>query len=300
MIITREYTKGTWLDVSSPSKDELDSLMLSHNIDPNTARDLLTPTPNQYTKEIGDVVYLVFHIPVFGGPKKEIRETEIDCVISKNDLISVRYESIDPIHYFAKQIEVEEVLNKSNYPHAFTGMTKEVYKFLEDELSYIDSWLKDIEQNIFSGKEKDMVLVISAVSRNLLSFRRIIIPHKQIWQNMHSIIKERFGQEFVGELRAIMEQLDRIIMTADNLTLLIDEFRETNNSILSTKQNEIMKIFTIMAFVTFPLSLITSIFGMATESTPIIGTKYDFWIIMSIMFGATLAMFTFFRYKKWL
>lgn len=300
MIITREYTKGVWLDASSPSKEEIESLMVTSNIDPNTARDLLSPTPNQQIKETGDSIYLVFHIPVFKNPKKEVREVEIDCVISKNNLVSVRYESIDPLHYYAKQIETDEVLNKADYPHVFTGMVKEIYKYLGDELAYVDSWLKDIEQNIFSGNEKNMVLVISEISRNILSFRRIISPHKQIWQNMHSIIKEKFGQEFVNELGTIMEQLDRIIMITENLTLMIDEFRETNNSILSTKQNEIMKIFTIMAFVTFPLSLITSIFGMNTISTPIVGIKYDFWAIMFIMFMSTLAMFVFFRYKRWL
>jgi magnesium transporter len=87
-------------------------------------------------------------------------------------------------------------------------------------------------------------------------------------------------------------------MKSNRASLL--ELRDTNNSLLTTKQNEIMKIFTIMAFVTFPLSLFASLFGMNTVGTPILGNRLDFWIIVGIMFAAASVFFAFFKYKKWL
>jgi magnesium transporter len=69
---------------------------------------------------------------------------------------------------------------------------------------------------------------------------------------------------------------------------------------LSTKQNEIMKIFTILAFVTLPLSLIAAVFGMNTTFIPIVGLPNDFWIIIGIMIITSLAMFAYFKYKKWI
>ena len=61
-----------------------------------------------------------------------------------------------------------------------------------------------------------------------------------------------------------------------------------------------MKILTIMAFVTFPLSLIASIFGMNTSTLPVVGYEYDFWVIIGGMFMFTVIFFAFFKYKKWL
>jgi magnesium transporter len=79
----------------------------------------------------------------------------------------------------------------------------------------------------------------------------------------------------------------------------LHELRETNNSLLTTKQNETMKVFTILAFVTLPLSLIASIFEMNTRYTPIIGLPFDFWIIIGGMAVMSIAMFSFFKFKKW-
>jgi magnesium transporter len=80
----------------------------------------------------------------------------------------------------------------------------------------------------------------------------------------------------------------------------LHELRATNNSLLSTKQNEIMKIFTIMAFVTFPLQLLVSVFSLNIETNPMHGNLYSFWLIVAILVGLMLLMYGYFKHKKWL
>ena len=61
-----------------------------------------------------------------------------------------------------------------------------------------------------------------------------------------------------------------------------------------------MQLFTIMAFLTFPLSLLSSIFGMNTQAMPITGQPYDFWIIVGAMAILVVIALSYFRFKKWL
>jgi len=61
-----------------------------------------------------------------------------------------------------------------------------------------------------------------------------------------------------------------------------------------------MKTLTIMAFVTFPLTLISSVFGMNTTYLPIVGVHGDFWIILGFMCTLAIVFFSYFKYKKWL
>jgi Mg2+ and Co2+ transporter CorA len=61
-----------------------------------------------------------------------------------------------------------------------------------------------------------------------------------------------------------------------------------------------MKTLTIMAFVTFPLTLISSVFGMNTSYLPLIGVQGDFWIVIGIMSLLAVSFFIFFRLKRWL
>lgn len=301
MIVARTFIDMEWVDVSSPTKEDIDSLMLSYNVDPGLARDLISPTPKQQVHSYPDSFYTVIHIPVFSRDQSNTEAQEIDCVITRNSLITVRYDSIDALHYFGKQMEANQILAKNEMSnHPVFGLIKEIYKQLTNELLSIDGWLREIEKRIFEGQEKQMVLAISAAARHILSFRRIIAPHNAVWQNLHTQSKEKFGDQFAYEARLLSDEIDRLLLSVDNLAEMANELRETNNSLLSTKQNEIMKVLTIMAFVTFPLSLIATIFGMSTTHLPIIGKPGGFWIVIMMMLGATLAMFGFFRYKRWL
>jgi len=289
-----------WIDLNSPTKEEVDSLMLTQNVDPIIAKDLLSPTPTQHAKDGDKAIYIVLHVPSFKHSHAVSGAQEVDFIIFKDGLVTTRYDSIDALHYFAKQVEVSEILNRGENLHLFFGIMKEIYKSIADELAYMGDWMEEIEKNIFEGREKEMVFTISSASRNLLNFKRIVDPHGNIFEFIREIGTEKFGKEFGVQAKSLTEEWHRVIKMIGNQMDLVTELRETNNSMLSTKQNEIMKVLTIMAFVTFPLSLIASVFGMNTSYLPIVGSRYDFLIVMGIMVGATLIMFTFFRHKKWL
>jgi magnesium transporter len=300
MLSIRTLSDHIWADLSSPTKDEVDSVILSQNIDPLIGKDLLTPTPKPQVKIGPDYIYSVMYIPVFRHSHSEGTSQEIDFVIQKNTLTTARYDSVDAMHHFAKQLEVESILNRVEEEHLFFGLMREIYKTITDEILYTEDWLSEVEKNIFTGKEKEMVFSISNIGRNLLNFKRAIDPHGRVFEVLKETGGDKFGESFKYGAEALHEEWRRVMRAVNNMIDLVNEIRETNNAMLSTKQNEIMKIFTILAFVTFPLSLIAAIFGMNASYIPIIGMAYDFWIIMAIMLAMSIAMYSYFKYKRWI
>lgn len=300
MIVTHSFMGQVWTDLNSPSKEELDSLILAQNIDPIIAKDLATPTPKQYAKEFGKVIYAVIHIPFFKHSQSLNLEQEIDFVINENGLITTRYESIDALHHFAKQIEVNEILNKNNEAHLFFGLMKEIYTFLFDEVEYLKDWIKETEKNIFGNREREMVFSISATARNVLSFRRIVYPHKAVLENIGLIGKDNFGGNFNKEIRLLLDEWERLILEIKNISDMLDELRKTNDSILSTKQNEIMRQLTIIGSVVLPLTVIGQIFGLSITRFPFKENPYAFWVILGLMAFVMICSFAYARFKKWL
>ena len=302
MIIKYQKKYSTWIDVSLPHKDEVDAIMREYSIDSVVGRDLLHPTPKPKVVATNDKIYTVVHIPVFkNSHARGATSQEIDFVIGRKVLISVRYDTIDALYKYTKEIEVNELLDREDGGnHTFVDIMIEIYKSLFDELSFIEDRLSEIEKRIFRGEEKQMVERISEAGRDLLNFRRIIEPHGDMLHSLRLMGVDVLGKKFNGEMDALVDEWERLLKNLDNHRNFLAELRETNNSLLSTKQNEIMKILTIMAFVTFPLSLIAAIFGMNTDNLPIVGYPNDFWIVMGIMGSATAIMFGYFRHKKWL
>ena len=300
MITTRAFMDQTWIDLNSPTKEEVDSLILTQNINPIIAKDLLTPTPTQYAVADGQIIYAVLHIPNLSRSHAAENCQEVDFIISENSVVTARYDSIDALHYFAKQVEVSEILNKGKKSHLFWGIMKEIYKGMADELAYMEDWMKEIEKNIFEGQEKAMVLAISNAGRNLLNFRRTIDPHGNVFEFLKETSREKFGEEFEAEARALSEKWRHIMKRVNNQMDLITELRETNNSLLSAKQNEIMKNLAVIGSVLLPLTIIGQVFGMSIRSFPLMNHPYAFWIILGLMAVVMLSTVIYARLKKWM
>ena len=68
---------------------------------------------------------------------------------------------------------------------------------------------------------------------------------------------------------------------------------------ISHRQNDILRLLTLISVIVLPLTLIAGIFGMNVDF-PGEGGHEAFWIILGIMIAALVAMVGFFRFKKWL
>jgi len=298
-----EHNGLVWVDLESPSREEVQDIVNEFAITLLVAEELLLPSTKPRMEWYPNYAYLVLHFPALRHSHRT-REQEIDFVVGRNFLITTHYDTIDPLHKFSKVFEVNSVLDKSNIgEHAgylLFYMLKKLYKSVEHEVEYVRHDFSAIEEHIFSGQEVEMVVAISRSARDLLNLRQTIEPHREVLHELEASGAQFFGDDFVPYLRAISNEYYRVHNHIMRQTESLHELRETNNSLLTTKQNETMKIFTILAFTTFPLTLIAAIFSTDAVNEPIVGSPYDFWIIIGIMVATALVMYLYFKHKKWL
>ena len=284
----------TWVDVLSPTQNEILELEKNYKIDADVAHDLIIPTITPRLDECDAHLYAVLHFPANKHSHKSSAQ-EIDFVVGKDYLITVHYDTIDTLYLLLKSFEVGSLLSESDrftkaYELLFVILRK-MYGSVFDELAAIEDRFDKIEQGIFDGKEKEMVSTISRASRTLLDFKRTLIPHEEVLGVLQQAGTRQFGKDFNADIIVVAKEYrrsrDRI---RDDIEALI-ELRETNNTLLSTKQNEIIKIFTILAFITFPVTLVMDVITSAPEMM---------WVLILLLVIAISTMIIFFKYKKWL
>ncbi len=304
MIKRRIYKQLVWVDIENPTSEEIKGIMEEFGLNLSVAQELLLPTIKPRVELYRDFIYLILHFPALKHAHSEDINQEIDFVIGKNFIITTRYDSIDPLNKFSKIFEVNSILDKSNIgDHAgyiFYYMIKEMYQSLGNELDSIKDSLKDTENEIFNGKEREMVIALSKVSRDLLNFHHATNAHKQVLRSFESAALGFFGESFSFYVKDILNEYYKMDNFTESNIESLRELRGTNDSLLTTKQNEIMKTLTVMAFIILPLSLISSIYSMNTSFIPLTGMKNDFWIVMGLMVSVGIIIFMVFKWKKWL
>lgn len=303
-----KYTFGglTWVDLESPTREEVIHIGQEFNLPNVIGEEILINTLRSRVDFYDDFIYIILHFPTGSGEDlARSGEKEVDFILGKKFLITVRYEIIDPLHKFAKLFEKnslgsnEKMMNHSGY--VFMEMMKQFYENSIYELEQVNEKLKDIEDRIFKNQEELMVKEISKTGRKLLDFKQSIRFHQEILKSYETSSENFFGQEYGYYASIITSEFNKVNGLLENNRDTLAELQRTNDSMLSTKQSSIMKKFTIISFVTFPLMLVTGIFGMNTvENLIFIQTNNDFFFVIGAMLLTSLIMFTFFKFQKWL
>lgn len=301
MIERYENKHFSWIDLFNPTQEEAREIMLEAKIPLELMVDVTTPTPRSSVTASGNVIKLMIDYPVVKRTDIE-RPHDIKFFVTKNMLVTVHYEDITAFHTFKKEFEVLLLLGKTEKTHGgniFSALMNTLYDALTKKLDYLDTQLEAIEHEIFHQREKEMVLEISKVSRKLIAFKQALVAHGDVMHDAKPHFVRVFGERFGMQLSELDDFYEHIMRRLVSLTESASELRETNHALVNTKEGEVMKTLTIMAFVTYPLTLFASLFGMNSDNLPIMGGPYDFWIIVGIMSSIALTFFLYFRYRRW-
>jgi magnesium transporter len=295
----------TWIDVEDPTSDEVRTLMDEYDINPDIARELQLPTYKEKIVMSKDYLYLVLHFPALRHTHKDnTTEQEIDFVVGKDFIITTRYESVDALERFTKTFELNNILKKGlmedNAGFVLYYMIKELYRAMSDEVDSINDTLKQVEKNIFKGKEKEMVNEISSANRDLISFNHILLTHRDVLLSLKDSGAKLFSEDFSKNFAKIINEYHRIEKVLMNNIDFLRELRNTNDSLLSSKQNETMKVLTVITYLALPFSIITGFFQMNAIHTPLVGVDYDWHIIVVFEIIFVIFAYLFARFKKWI
>lgn len=303
-MLSRHTHNGlTWIDLLAPTPQEVAQVALEFELSQSAAEELLLPSMRPRAEYSDKWLYLILHFPALRHGTKN-REQEVDFVVGQKFIITTHYDAVDPLHKFSKVFEANSMLDRSHIgEHAgflLFYMLKNLYKSIDHEVEYVRKEHGQIEEHIFSGHEVPMVEAISKSSRDLLNLRQTIEPHREVLRDLEAGGATFFGGDFVQHLKNLSNEYYRVHNHIMRSTESLHELRETNNSLLTTKQNETMRVLTIMALLTFPLALIVAIVDVGAPDNPFEHMEHGFWTLVGMIMLIGSTMFFYFRYRKWL
>lgn len=297
--------KVKWIDIQKPTKKDLNFLRKKFNIHPLVLDELVNPGHRPKVEHHKDYIFLILYYPVYSKEERETTHRELNIIATKDTLITSHYKSIPPLKTLFNNCKIYEEARKS---YMGEGPGQLLYYVLSSfwrncltKLQQINKRIYRIEKEIFSGREKEMVLEISLVKTDVINFWRIIEPQNEVLDSLSKEGIEFFGKTLLAYFSDLSGTYDQVLNGLESHKEVILALEDTNQSLLSSRINEIMKILTIFSVILLPLTLISSIWGMNFPmSLPLTYSSLGFWIILILMFFLMLGMIAYFHKKKWL
>lgn len=294
-----------WVHLNKFEVFEAEYLRENYNFHPLDIEDCLSPSQRPKLDEYPNYIFLILTFPIYIPDKKEIRSAEINFFIGPEYLITINKDKLSPITKFFEQCQLNDTMREKFMRGNPTKLLYEILNRLQEYcfpmLDHINDDIDFLENGIFEGYERAMVEKILIVRRNIVNFRKIMQAHKNVLKKLISKNTKYFIPTSIDTYYAnILEQTKDIWDILNNQRETIEALHSTNESLISFRLNDIMKILTVISVIIVPANLIASVFGMNAIFMPIVKEPYGFWVLIIGMGIFMLMLAYYFKRKRWL
>jgi magnesium transporter len=292
-----------WINIERPGP--LDQAWLEEHFEfhPLDYEDVRSRNQRPKIDEYDDYLFIVLHFPVFDKSVGRLNTGELDMFVGPDFLITMPNVPLQPVEYLFERCRSNEQVREELFSK---GPGYLLYKIVDSSFDYcfpmlrkIGNKLDRLEAEIFEGRSEEVVRDISNVKQEIINFRKIIRPQRPVLGDLERTKQRYIAEDLEMYFDDIIDASERIWDMLENYKEVVEALEDTNESVISHRVNDILRVLTAISVVVLPLTLIASIFGMNVH-VPGEGSIEAFWIIVGAMVVLLGGMLGYFRYRRWL
>lgn len=296
-----EYQNLKWIDIVNPKEEDMKFLAEKFGFHQLILDEIKTPTFHPLIESYGTYLFWILHFPNFAFGNDQIQAVEVDLLITKDALITVRYcdfTDFEEIFQMTKE-------KPASYLHKTTGhlvyyLIKSLLNRTFPELDSVKEEIDRSEDQVFRAFDENIIEKITLIKRRIIDFIRAIKPQKAIWDAAPEIILGFWGERLKPYFSDLIVDYNRILHIAETHKEIVDSLHLTSSSLLDHRRNYAIKILTIFTAILLPLSLFASIYGMNLLHLPLANHPSAFWWFIGGMILVIIAMLGYFHKQKWI
>lgn len=296
----------TWINVTRQGERELSDLQQRFRFHQSDVKESLPPIQRPKLTKRDGYYFLVLHFPVFDRGTRRLGFAEVDFFLSPNYLVTIHDNRLPPLGEFFTECQVD-IASKKKYfsgsmAHVLFEILSRLFESIFPIVLHINEDINAIDNKLFTTMpDREMAGEILRLKTNIVMFRRTMQGHRTVLDRLVMNGDHDLGlMSFQNYINTVREAASEIWHMVENQKESIDALHETNESMLGLRTNEVMKTLTIISVITFPLTLIATIFAIHAKDTPFVSGEYGFWLISGVMLLGAIVMVAVFKKKRWM
>lgn len=292
------YDDILWIDLLKPSGAEKRAVEEFMEVSLQTRQQIeeIESTSKYSETENATITNANFFVPSSDG----FRVEPVSFIVAEGVLVSLRNIEMTTFKEAAKRLQM-------NWRHYATGYHL-LISILEVRIDYDADLVEAVARQI-AALSKDLSTMdkvdradiqrINVLQENTMLIRENIFDRQRVLSGI--LRSERFPRDIFPKLSLMIKDVNSLISHADFNSERLDYMQESAMGLINIEQNSIMRIFTVATLLFMPATLLTGVWGMNFDDMPLVALgRWGFWISLVIIIGVMVAMYLFFKKKKWL
>ncbi len=294
----------TWINLESLDNETVNELALRFGWHPLDLEDVFSRRQRPKVDDYPEYLFAVLHFPRYDKAIQRLNAAELDLFLGPDYVVTIPNVELLPVTRLFRRCEEDAEFRDELFAK---GSGRLLYEVLDDLFDYcfpildkIGYKLDSLEDDVFENRRsEDIVRDISNAKQEIISYRKIIKPERSTLRLLERHVERFLPEELELYFDDIVDASERIWDLLDNFKEVVEGLEDTNESVISHRQNNVLRVLTVVSVILLPLTLISGIFGMNVHF-PGFDTVWAFWTIVGGMLATGLSLIAFFRYKRWL
>ena len=292
----------TWVSINNPTEKEIDRLKRTYKFHHLDLEDCLSKNERPKIDDYDDYLFIVLKIPakVRGG----VRAGEVNLFISQDFVVTLHREN----NILKKTFDACKNSKTTKEEYMNSGSGYFLYKIIDDLfesgfpiLNDLQKHMNELESEVFDRDySQDRLKDILMLKKDIINFRRTIMPQRAIIAQLEHKNKKFLPEDLDIYFDDIVDKIEKMWNSLENLQELTASLQETNESIISHNTNNIIKILTVFSVVMLPLTFVTGFYGMNVHDLPLADGSNPVTNISIVLVTIAVVMIGYFKYRKWI
>lgn len=298
----RDARSITWVIVEGLSNVEvIDEIGRLFSIHPLVLEDILNTNQRPKMEEFDDYLYIVSKALLWNADEQQVEYEQISILLVDKFVFVLKEKRDTMLLPVKERIRSKKGKIRSNGPdflvYVILDAIVDQYFAVQDAL---DEVTDELEEELLTDPEKDTLVKIQLVKRELIHIRRTISAMRELTSTILRSDTPLIDDRTLLYFRDISDHVLRVSESMESLRDMVSGLLDIYISSVSNKMNEIMKVLTVFASIFIPLTFLTGIYGMNFEYMPELKWRWAYPVLWSFMIAIPVILLVYFRRKKWL
>ncbi|HSW42061.1 MAG TPA: magnesium transporter CorA family protein [Patescibacteria group bacterium] len=296
-VATVEDNGLRWIHIERPRLAEREWLTAHFDFHPLAFEDLVSRNQRPKVDVYDDYLFIILYFPSFEKATGRLKAVELDLLVGPDYLITIPNDRIVPLSRLFDRVAESDESRAELFAY---GSGYLLYRIVDEAvdagfpmLRQMGSKLEDIEDALFEGRARELVRDISSAKSEIINFRRIVRPQRVVYRDLEKAVSRYRAPDLDLYFDDVTDASERIWDVLENYKEQIESLESTNESVISHRVNDVLRVLTIFSVLVLPLTFVASLWGMNVE-LPFADQEQAFGILAGIMVAVlvvTLAVF---------